>query len=336
MALILSPISITETITAPDISQLTTKSLTGTGVFDVLMSTVSLHLLEEFKQGRITGEEYTTVYLGALTAVLQQSNAFLANHHSEAKIRAEIGLMRQKTVTELAQTDDDIPLGLGFNTDTAIEGLVAQQVLLNASNIELSAAKVESAERESVLIGQKIITELAQTDDSDLSAAALVYGLNDDPEITGMVAAQITKTESESDLIIQKLVTEVSNTSDTKPIGLGEMDSVTVIGGLAKSQRDKIDSETDLLTQKTETEMAQTVDSITAGPVAGVVGKQKTLYTAQTDGFARDAEQKAAKLMLDTWSVSATVSEATANATNHLQDSDVGAVVTVLKAGVGT
>ena len=46
--------------------------------------------------------------------------------------------------------------------------------------------------------------------------------------------------------------------------------------------------------------------------VGGVVEKQKSLFQKQTDGFDRDAEQKAAKLYNDWLAILATVGGATA------------------------
>jgi hypothetical protein len=103
-----------ETLATP-IESLTTISLDGSGVFDQLMKATKLHLQEEYNAQRITGNEYTTVYLGALTAVLQTATQFLLNEQQVNKINADIGLVRQQTVTELANTDDNIPAGLGFN-----------------------------------------------------------------------------------------------------------------------------------------------------------------------------------------------------------------------------
>ena len=67
-----------------------------------------------------------------------------------------------------------------------------------------------------------------------------------------------------------------------------------------------------------------------------MVGKQKLLYGAQTQGFSRDAEQKAAKLMVDTWSVRRTTDEAEeANGVNKLDNTYVGRAVQKLLTGVG-
>ena len=96
----------------------------------------------------------------------------------------------------------------------------------------------------------------------------------------------------------------------------------------------KTKEETSLLLWKTNTEKAQTlalgVDD------NSVIGKQKALYGAQTDGFKRDAEQKAAKLLADTWSVRRTTDEATvADATNRLNDATVGRAIEKLLSGIG-
>lgn len=98
--------------------------------------------------------------------------------------------------------------------------------------------------------------------------------------------------------------------------------------------RAKSDGEIALLAQKTVTELAQTTSA--TAEADSVIGKQKTLYQAQTDGFARDAEQKAAKVLVDTWSVRRTTDETTiADDTNHLEDEVIGRAVTKLLFGVG-
>jgi len=105
----------TKRILSTPLETLTTENVNGKGAFDVLMKSAKAHLQEEFNAQRITGKEYATVYLGALTAVLQTSIQFLLNEQQVQRINAEIGLIRQQTVTELSNTDDCIPVGLGFN-----------------------------------------------------------------------------------------------------------------------------------------------------------------------------------------------------------------------------
>lgn len=102
----------------------------------------------------------------------------------------------------------------------------------------------------------------------------------------------------------------------------------------AARQRDKLDAEIDLLAQKKVTELAQTDgSSVTAN---SVIGKQVSLYEAQTNGFIRDAEQKAASILVDSWKVRRTTDEATvADGTNKLADTYIGSAVQKLLTGVG-
>lgn len=100
------------------------------------------------------------------------------------------------------------------------------------------------------------------------------------------------------------------------------------------AQVQKTAEEKNLLAQKVLTEKAQ-VTSMGVDEDS-VIGRQKVLYLAQKEGFLRDAEQKAAKLLADTWNVRRTTDEATqVNTTNKLDDATVGRAVEKMLTGVG-
>lgn len=99
-------------------------------------------------------------------------------------------------------------------------------------------------------------------------------------------------------------------------------------------QKLKVVAETSLLNQKVNTEKAQTMGSVTDPD--SVIGKQKILYTAQADGFQRDAEQKTAQILISTWNARRTTDEGTeANASNQLHDPTIGRAVGKLLGGIG-
>ena len=59
----------------------------GTGVFDTLIAAVNKNIELQYSKGRITGQDYGTVYLGAMQAVLGQSIEFLLRRDlTEAQI----------------------------------------------------------------------------------------------------------------------------------------------------------------------------------------------------------------------------------------------------------
>jgi hypothetical protein len=128
-----------------------------------------------------------------------------------------------------------------------------------------------------------------------------------------------------------------------------QTDSNAKITGEIAALVDKTASETGLLDQKTATELAQTSDIIpvtvgvdsTGSPrspwngttAIGVVGNQRKLFDKQTDGFDRDAEQKLAKIYVDTWSVRATTDTALP-APAGLDDTEIAAVLSKAKTGI--
>ncbi len=96
----------------------------------------------------------------------------------------------------------------------------------------------------------------------------------------------------------------------------------------------KTTSETALLDQRTKTEMAQILDTVDSVPVVGAIGKQKDLQTAQTNGFSRDAEQKAAKILLDSWSISRSVIGAKFPVPSGAINTDIEDVLIKLRQGI--
>lgn len=227
-------------------TDLTQATLEGNGIFDVLMKANKAHLESEFQKGRIKGPEYSTVYLGSLTQVMQTALQFL--------------LSKEKT---------------------SLENLVLEK--------QIALADAQTREVEARILQIQKQTELVEQ-----------QRLNAVTENTVLVA-QECKLRAEYDL---------------------------TMGTVLKAAQ-----ETALLSQKTATERAQ----ITALGVDedSVVGRQKSLYMAQTAGFTRDAEQKAAKLLVDSWNVRRTTDEGTvADGTNMLNDATIGRAVTKLLAGV--
>lgn len=179
---------------------LTTKVVNGTGIFDELMTAAHAHLDQEWGKQRITGTQYAEVYLGQMTAVLQQSVAFLV-----------------------------------------------QRDAIYLNNL-LTQAQIDKANKELALLDKQI----------------------------ELIEAQIASQEANNVLIAQKV----------------------------------------------KTEKAQIQDIVDGEAVVGVTGAQTALYKQQKEGFIRDAEQKALKIISDTWITRKTVDDGTPLPTGF----DTGAV----------
>lgn len=242
------------------VKDLTEGHLTGDGVFDKLMASVKPHLQQEYNQNRIKGPEYSEVYLGSLTNVLNTSMQFLLQ-------KARIGLEAQ---------------------------LLEQQIILAGLEVTKAGIAIELLGIEKEKAAAEVLQVKAQTD--------LIEQQTVNAEVEKRVLeAQVCKLKAEYDLTVNK---NLQTTAEIELIG-----------------------------QKTATEKAQ-VQAIGVDPDS-VIGRQKQLYKAQTDGFQRDAELKAAKLLVDTWSARRMSDEGTVvDGVNMLNDATIGRAVNKVLVGV--
>lgn len=146
----------------------------------------------------------------------------------------------------------------------------------------LIAAQIIGQEKQNLLIDQQILQlqeqvklTKAQTDNTIAEGEILPF--------------QKTLIENQVEMIKQQLLTEIQNTANIK---------FTVENMLPIQEN--------LLGQKLITEKAQTQSITEQGVVEGILGKQMALYAKQTEGYDRDAEQKALKLIADVWGVGIT------------------------------
>jgi len=173
-------------------------------------------------------------------------------------------------------------------------------------------------------IGFLLAKEKAEKDTALVEAQTVLLGTQNENALKeGLILDQtLIKTEHEIDNLV--LQGKVLIAQDCK---------LKAEFNLIQGQTLKVASEKSLLDQKAVTESAQT--NGIAIDDSSVIGKQNALYVAQTNGFQRDAEQKATKILVDTWSVRRTTDEATqANVDNKLDDAYVGQAVAKLMSGI--
>jgi len=181
------------------IAQITEGTVDGDGIFDKLMQAGEAHLFQEYQRSRITGKEYSTVYLGMMQSAMAQAMQFVLGE--------------------------------------------------------------QQADKQADLITEQTLSATAQT---------------------ALLAEQLLKTTAEKELLAQKKVTEVTQTTDAT-------------GGTTKKQQD--------------------------------------LILAQTDGFARDAEQKLAKIATDGYHIQRTTDSALAPPTS-LADANINTIMALALAGI--
>ena len=288
---------------------LTTAALNGSGVFDVLMRSMKAHLEDEFHKNRIKGPEYSTVYLGSLQAVLNSSLQFL--------------LQKDKASLEAELVKAQIALSAQQLLNSQAELAILQKQLLKIP------AEIAQLEAQTLMTGQQKLNLIA--DSLNIPKQGLLIDAQRDMSVQQAlhVVSQTTLTDKQALQAVQQTVNAVQE----RLVAVAQECKLKAEFDLLVLTKEKTEQEKQLLLWKVNTEKAQTlamgVDD------NSVVGKQKALYGAQTSGFTRDAEQKVAKILADTWNTRRMTDQATvADGTNQLNDVSVGRAVSKLLAGV--
>lgn len=154
-----------------------TNGISGDGVFDKLMSTLSEHLLKEFQNGRITGVNYSNVYLGGMTTVMQQSIEFLLRKDLVAK---QVELTEAQTEQAKAQTD--LTLKQIEIADTQI-AITQKELELKEKEVEIAEQQLEKTKQEVLVLEQQVIK--TQSEVALLDAKAITEKGQFSDDVTG-------------------------------------------------------------------------------------------------------------------------------------------------------
>jgi hypothetical protein len=246
------------------IDQVTTTVPTGNGVFDVLMRSVDSHLDKQYVSGRIKGNDYATVYLGALQAVLQQAMQFvLMEQEAEKKLAvmdAQIASMTIEDSIKQVQSNKDLEVksqqitSMGYEDQVkqAQKALIDQQKLTEVEQTKLVDANTDKVSYEVLnllpkqvaLLEQQELTETQQTRLVDANADAKEYEvINLLPEQLVQLQEQIDLLQSQ-DIAIQSetLIKEEQSAIDTA-VKTKQIESMGIEDTVKQSQKLAIDSD---------------------------------------------------------------------------------------------
>lgn len=198
------------------VEQLTTKSIDGTGVFDILMQAVQVRLDAEFTKGRITGPNYSDVYLGSLTTVIGQSLQYVL---SKEQTEAQIALIAAQTAQATKQTElltveiSKAEAELAILTQRLATGLLEQdQIIAQTSLIGEQKSEVTA----------RIAQLSAETAQMPVKTAQIEAQTDQIIQQTLNVIRQGTQLDKQTLLIQEQTLNEVKNgariTADTDSI----------------------------------------------------------------------------------------------------------------------
>lgn len=356
-----------------NVTELTTGGIAGTGVFDVLMRSVKNHVQEEHAKSRITGKEYATVYLEALQSTLAQSIEYLLraktlgfeldnlgkqgvllDHQAEIAIKDA-----QLKFAQIAQTQAQTELTEQQTKSAEAEAhKIPVEISLLRSNLELASvekdlriAQVGLAETEKDIavynLANKTPVEVellqAQTDNAQSQIAlteAQVVKITEENKVIPYnierIQAEIANMTRQSDILEKELEIKISSLAlQDKQLLLAdaELQVRALELDVKRAEVQAAQAQAQLYAAKVLTENAQTMD---AAHPNSVLGSNIAVLRAQAAGYARDAEQKAAKILVDAWNVQRNTDESIqANAANLLYDTSIGKAVGAMLRGAG-
>ena len=350
------------------VSEYTEQTIEGNGVFDQMMKATTAHLEQEFTKNRIKGPEYSQVYLGAMQSVMDRALQFLLQQqtvHLQAQLLEEqiVGQQKENALQDarLAQIQAETSLTGQQESNLQAEALnipkqgevldkQVEQAVAEISRIStqesLIAEQTESEAKQNEIGGvlDKQIAQLgAETSRIEQQTINLTEEAKNIPKQGLLIDQQIAESKEQVIQIGKQTLQIEQQTSNLAAEALnipkqGELIDKRICNlqaefDLLGEQITKTAKEQELLTQRVATEKAQT-DGTGIDPTS-VVGRQNELQKNQADGFIRDAEQKAAKLMVDTWNVRRTTDNGeSANDTNKLRDPFIGDAIQRLLNGV--
>jgi hypothetical protein len=285
-----------------DIGDLTGGEVAGAGNFDELMRTVKDHIAQEYACSRITGQSYATVYLGAMQSVLQTANEFTL---IAPKATQETKLLEEQVTQNKWQTC-----------------LLMKQVEALDADIAIKVYQLCMMQTERLGIEANTCLTVAKTNESvcSLDVMGSTMQVND---------AQISKMNIEGQYTVQQCAVAMQQEI------------------LLTCQQDNTASQTALVDQKLVTEKAQIDSSVLVNFKAitgcccsytggGVIGAQIALQYKQRDGFDRDAEQKYAKMMQDSFTTQMSVlGDYDKLGTARQHPIDIGDAMKLLRVGAG-
>ncbi len=276
------------------LAQLTVGDLDGTGVFDVLMASVDDHIEREYKDNRLTGEQYANVYLNLVTAVLDQSVKFLLSK-DQARWEAVSAQMNAR-IAEIKATEALIMLEkVKVETQKAIFDM--QNSGAQYAETKMNLAKQD---REYCLIGANVESEVFRRNfllPADLAIKEFKREevMPNEVAISKVKHRRVLPSEAalnefnereilpvERDIAAFTLSTVMPQGVAIEAFKLDKNMPVTLAQEQHKLNR-QLPAQTNLIDEQKEAMRAQTLDnrSDALTPVTGLLGKQRALLAEQ-------------------------------------------------------
>ena len=265
------------------------------------------------------------------------------------KLPEEVQLIKLNQDQLIAQnnkiaTDTVVTIKQGHLTDAQTCQVTAQTNQVNAEVALKLPEEVELVKRNQASVTAQIAQATAQTAQTTAQTAQVTYTTANliPAQVAGETAktAQVTYTTANllpKQVLLAQAQTDNADaqvaqvTAQTAQVTYTTANLLPAQVTNTTAQTANTTAQTDLYAQKKVTELAQTTNTPAATSVMGV---QNALMEQQRLQYLRDAEQKAAKIMIETWAVRQNTDGGQIITANHLGDSYIATAVDALLAGI--
>jgi len=234
-----------------ELSNLTdsTNADNGTGVFDKLIQSVEHHIESQYKAGRITGNDYSSVYLGSMQSVLSESVKFLL---SEQQVEKEVDLLNEQIISEQKKNEAGGLIDLEKKKNQEQIDLIIAQT---ASQYEGIDASRKDTNRKNLLNSKQVIkigkeSELLTTQNSELLLSGVVERALKDAQRIATASGGIDNTNKVNADVAYTNAREVEQIAATVRMDLESAKKVLLIE--AQTLGFKVDGKQKLLKQMFE------------------------------------------------------------------------------------
>jgi hypothetical protein len=198
-----------------DIRSLSTGESAGSGLYEELMRAGNSHILQEFKAGRIVGEAYASVYLGAMQANLSAAIQYLLQYETVNKNLEVLDeqIKQNQKQNELLELQKEQLSIANATAKYNLDVMLPAQLLQLKKQTELVVEQVNQATAQTAQITAQIALTKKQQDlvDEQIRDAK---DKHTNPT-GGLNKAQYDKLMAEKAIADQKLITEKAQTSSS-------------------------------------------------------------------------------------------------------------------------
>lgn len=205
------------------VGDLTSGVVDGSGVFDIMMKSVTAQLQEQFEKNRITGADYAKVYLGSIQTTMQQALAFLtskdrvflenARLQADMKI-AQVTLLKSEAEIELIKAQ--IQTAHYVMQKAQMDAYTARnQYALSKMALVTGYNGVLTSEAQAALTYEQFETQRAQTRETN-SEGGPIEGILHYEKMVKQAQALLVNEQYES----QRGQTRDTNSDDEPIVGL--------------------------------------------------------------------------------------------------------------------